>query len=114
MRDRHTGSAFARIGCFGLLLVAPFPGCCSGGVSAVAANGDRNGLAAAGADGPGLRVVGENGTRISQPVDEVRGPGGGGDLHGAVAAGLAAEGGPRRISRESEGSVLPAGRGAGL
>ena len=92
MLDRHPGSASADTGCFGLLLVAPFPGCWFQWVSAVAANGDRNGLAAAGADGPGLRVVGENGTRISQPVDEVRSLGGGGDLHGAVAAGLAAAG----------------------
>jgi hypothetical protein len=39
-----------------------------------------------------IEVPVEYGTRISQPVDEVRSLGGGGDLHGAVAAGLAAAG----------------------
>ena len=84
MRDRHPGPASGRIGCFGLLLVPPFPGCCSGGWSAVAADGDRDGVAAASADGLRVRVVGDGDTVVPQLADQARDLSGGGDLHDAV------------------------------
>ena len=39
-------------------------------LSAVLACGDRDGVVAAGADGAGVRVVGEDGTRAAQLVDQ--------------------------------------------
>jgi hypothetical protein len=61
-------------------------------LSAVPACGDYDGVAAAGADDAGLRVVREHGTQGSELVDEVHGLGGAGDLRGAVALRMAVVG----------------------
>jgi len=52
-------------------------------VSAVAASSDRNGVAAAGADGLRVRVVGDGDAVVPQLADQARDLSGGGDLHGA-------------------------------
>jgi hypothetical protein len=72
----------AAAGRTGLLLVTPFPECCSGGWSAVAAGSDRDGVAAAGADGLCVRVVGDGDAVVPQLADQARDLSRGGDLHG--------------------------------
>lgn len=83
MQDRRPGPAS---GCDGRLQLRGF--LLSPAVvpvmSMILGRGDRDGVVAIEADRSGVRVVGEDGARSSQLVDEVRGLGGAGGLHGAT------------------------------
>src|SRR5690242_11809472 len=89
-------------------------------VSAVLAYGDRRNVSVAGADGPGVRVVGEGDARRPQLVDQARCLTGSGDLHGAAGWRLIAldEDGQRGQVRQDlvlpdVGVLGPAGSRAG-
>ena len=86
MLDRHPPSASGYGGCFLFALTAgpvSFLSRSLGrGLLAALADGDGDGgivPGADGADGAGVRVVGEHGARGAQPVDQVRGRSRGGD-----------------------------------
>src|SRR5579862_3536109 len=67
----------------------PFSNAVVAVMSVVRAHGDSNARAVGGADGPCVRVVGEDDTRNPQLVDQPSSLSGGGDLHRAGALGPA-------------------------
>lgn len=70
MRDRHPGLAFRGSGCFSCLF-SSFSRAVVLAVSAVLACGDRDGVAAVGADGLAARVVGEDDAGLAHAVDQL-------------------------------------------
>src|SRR6266566_238250 len=84
MRDCHPGPAFGRGGCINCLSYS-FPWAVAPAVSPVPAHGDYDGAAAAGAESPGVQVIGECDARGPQLVDQACDIGGSGEPYGAVA-----------------------------
>ena len=81
-RERHPGPAFGRIGC--LVSFLPPSHAAVPVVSAVSAHGDRRDATAAGAEGPGVRVVSEDDARRPELVDQGRRLSRSRDLRGAA------------------------------